>query len=188
MKLHWTWVVLVLAGPSLALGQSMGEAARKEAERREKNKKAGVKAKTYGDQELKDAPPPSQGTYNPAGDAGSDAGTAPSPSPPAIGSGEVPVVDESALRAQQETEWRKRVGEATAKRDKAKSVYEKVSTLSLAPGEFYEDDQGRVLIKDLEELRRLIAQAKARWDAAERDLENLFEQARRANVPPGWLR
>src|SRR5215510_11846692 len=146
MRLMWTFVVLGLAVPSLAVGQSMGEAARQEAERREKNKKSGVKAKAYGDEDLKSAHPPSQGTYNNGSGEATSPSASPSPEAPAAGSAEVP--DESARRAQQEAEWRKRVAEATARRDKAKAFYDKISKMSLAPGEWFEDEKGRVVVKD----------------------------------------
>jgi hypothetical protein len=141
-------LVLGLALPSLALGQSMGEAARKEAERREKNKKDGVKAKAYGDEDLKEEPPPGQGTDDPSARPGSGLS---------------------------ESEWRKRVGAARLKRDRAKAAHDLLTKVRPTPAE-------------ADDLRRWLAESKALWDAAERDLERLFEEARRARVPPAWLR
>jgi hypothetical protein len=60
--------------------------------------------------------------------------------------------------------------------------------LNLVPGYVYQDDRGRTVIGSVEELQKLTAAAKAELDAAEKAKEDLFEEARRANVPPGWLR
>jgi hypothetical protein len=171
--------VLLLCLPSLAAGQSLGEAARKEAERREKNKKAGVKAKSYTDQDL-----PASGTKPPAGAPGEPADTP--VSTPQRESSEVE--DESESRAQAEAQWRERLAELTARRDKARTLHEELSKLWLVGGERYVDDKGRVVIASLDDLRTKIARAKERWDAAEKALEDLHEEARRAGIPPGWLR
>ena len=60
--------------------------------------------------------------------------------------------------------------------------------MHLSPGEYFVDDQGKVVIRSLGHLRELIAKAKAELDAAEKGLAQLEETARRNNVPPGWLR
>lgn len=145
MELSWTFLVLGLALPSLALGQTMGEAARKEAERREKNKKDGVKAKAYGDEDLKEDPPPED---DPSARPGGGLS---------------------------ESEWRTRVAAARLKRDRAKAAYDLLAKVRPTPAE-------------ADDLRRWLAESKALWDAAERDLERLFEEARRARVPRAWLR
>jgi hypothetical protein len=44
------------------------------------------------------------------------------------------------------------------------------------------------VIGSVGELQKLTADAKAELDAAQKALEDLEEEARRANVPPGWLR
>jgi hypothetical protein len=173
-------LILGLSLPGLALGQSMGEVARKEAERREKNKKAGVKAKAYGDQDL------SSGGSRPAPSPVPSA-AAPVGAEPASASSSAPV-DESEQRRLAEASWRQRVTELTVRRDKAKAIHEELSKLSLVQGEMYVDEQNRPVITSLADLRAKLARAKADWDAAEQALERLHEEARRANVPPGWLR
>jgi hypothetical protein len=172
--------VLLTCLPSLAAGQSLGEAARKEAERREKNKKAGVKAKSYTDQDL-----PSSGAKPPTG-ADGEPTAPPDTIPPAPASSEVE--DESDSRAQAEAGWRERLADLTAQRDKAKAIHEELSKLWLVEGEQYVDDKGRVVIASLGDLRAKIARAKERWDAAEKAIADLHEEARRAGIPPGWLR
>jgi hypothetical protein len=185
MRARAAFILLCLSLPGLALGQSLGEAARKEAERREKNRKAGVKAKAYGDQDLQPGGgrPASTGTFSPPGEAASNP-----PEASAEGSGGGSGEDEADQRREDEARWRERVAEATAKRDRAKAVHEQLNQLWLVDGEQYVDGQGRTVIASLADLRARIARAKVEWDAAEAALEHLHEEARRASVPPGWLR
>jgi len=60
--------------------------------------------------------------------------------------------------------------------------------MNLVPGYEYQDGKGRTVIGSVEELQRMTAAAKAELDAAEKALADLRERARRAGVPPGWLR
>jgi hypothetical protein len=170
-----------LAGPARA--QSMAEAARKEAARREKNKKAGVKAKAYGDDELAAA------GGHPA--AGAEKGEPAAPAAEAeasVARTESGGGDDAERRQREEQSWRQRVAEATARRDDAKAFYEWLGTITLAQGDYVVNDKDRVVIKGIDDLRAKIAAAKSRWEAAEKALADLLEEARRAGVPPGWLR
>jgi hypothetical protein len=56
------------------------------------------------------------------------------------------------------------------------------------PGYEYVDDKGGPVVRTIEELRSPTAAAKARCDAAQAARDQLLEEARRARVPPGWLR
>ena len=44
------------------------------------------------------------------------------------------------------------------------------------------------MIGSVQQLQGLTARAKAALEAEEQALEALLEEARRTNVPPGWLR
>jgi hypothetical protein len=176
---HWSWLVLLLALPSLAAGQSLADVARKEAERRKKNKEAGIKAPVFTDAD------------KPRTEEGAAAKPSESPSPPTVPPAtttESSGRNEADERAQKEQMWRSRKAAAVARRDEAKRSYERLNELWLAPGETYVDDQGRTVIRDLEQLRGMIARAKAEWDAAEKAIVDLEEDARRAGALPGWLR
>ena len=72
--------------------------------------------------------------------------------------------------------------------DKTRRAHETLAGMHLVPGYQYADSSGRTVIRSVEELQGLTARAKAEREAAEQALEDLLEQARRANVPPGWLR
>jgi hypothetical protein len=44
------------------------------------------------------------------------------------------------------------------------------------------------VIHSIEDRQKLTADARAELEAAEKALADVLEEARRANVPPGWLR
>jgi hypothetical protein len=169
---------LVIAGlAASAAGESLGDAARKEAERRRRNREAGVKARAFSDA---DAPRPDP-SASPSAAPGAGV-----PVPPALETPAGP--DASDERARQEQVWRSRWAAAVARRDHAKKMYEYYKELWLAPGEYYVDDKGRKVIGSTQQLQGMVARAKADWDAAEKALGDLEDDARRAGALPGWLR
>lgn len=66
--MRWLIVAgLVLTAPSMVLGQGLGDAARKEKERRKANAEAGVKARSVDDEELKSDTGTGSGTFSTTG-------------------------------------------------------------------------------------------------------------------------
>lgn len=172
--------VLVLVLPALGLGQSLGAAAQKEKERRKKNQETGVKAKVMTDEDVaavhQDAPATA---------------ASPSPRPSLFASPQDDTRSEGGsdrVRKQQETRWRERMAQANARLERARKRYETLSQMYLAQGEYFADEKGRAVISSAEQLQRLTAQAKAELEAAQKAIDNLEDEARRAGVPPGWLR
>jgi predicted metal-dependent phosphoesterase TrpH len=84
--------------------------------------------------------------------------------------------------------WRQSVAQARARVERARRSYQTLAGLNLVPGYEYQDAKGRTVIHSVDELQRMTAEAKAELDAAEKALADLLERARRAGVPPGWLR
>ena len=189
MRLARTLLVVataLLALPPIAGAQGLGDASKKEKERRESSK--APKAKTYTQDELATLPP----VANDPGQTTSD-----STSPTAVGSAppifpsEEPgaaAASEESARRRDEAQWRARVARARANVEEARKVHETLASMNLVPGYVYQDSHGRTVIHSIEELQGLTARAKAELDAAQKALDDLLEQARRANVPPGWLR
>jgi hypothetical protein len=89
---------------------------------------------------------------------------------------------------EQEEAWRHRVAEAQAHLGEAKAHFDLLNGLSLGPGDSYVDENGKPLITSLEQLRKLIAEAKVDVDGAQKALDDILETARQQGVPPGWLR
>lgn len=172
-------LLVVLVCPSLAAGQSLAEVARKEQERRKKNKAAGVQAKVITEDQL--------------GAKGKSSGEA--TAPPAANTPEArppaPAVDddgERQVREQQEQYWRSRMAAARAEVTRHEDVLKELEKLSLVPGESYVDDSGQTVIRDLAHLREMVANAQRRLADARRAVDDLEDEARRQGALPGWLR
>jgi hypothetical protein len=171
-------VLLTLSG--LATAQSLGEAARKEKERRKQLEAAGVKSRELTDKDLRSG----KGTLanDPQIPAAGEASSAPAQASNAAKE------EENARRS--EAAWRDRVAKARARLDATRKEYEALSNRVITPGgddSGWVDEFGRIKIDPMG-IRDKIAKAKADWDAAEKALEDLLESARRQGVPPGWLR
>jgi hypothetical protein len=169
--------------PVASGAQGLGDASKKEKQRRETGKAA--PAKTYTQEQLLELPPVAN---EGAGSASEESAAAPAAPPPKLGPTPPAAGDEESARNRDEERWRVRVAAARARVDKAHQAHETLSGMNLVPGYEYVDDKGRTVIGSVKELQKLTARAKAELTAAERALEALLEEARRANVPPGWLR
>ncbi len=155
---------LASSGPA----QSLGDAAKKERERRAKQGKA--PARTYGDTDLEaqrgDAPPPKASPPSAAASA------SPSPAPTSA----PPEEDEAAVRKRQEAEWRVRFASARERvaTAEANGWYDTVETVFVSGIPV----QQRVRkFQETDELRQ-----------ARKALADLEEEFRRTGLPPGWTR
>ena len=191
MGLARVLVVAAVAGlalPPLAAAQGLGEAATKEKQRRSDGSAA--KAKTYTQDDLATLPP----VANESSTAASKpaplpaSGTVPERPPGLAADAPASADAEADQRARDEDAWRARVAEARQRVDAARRKHATLANMNLVPGYEYVDASGRTMIGSVAELQGLTASAKAELDAAEQALADLLEQARRANVPPGWLR
>ncbi len=154
-------VAVIAVQPVFA--QSLGEAARRERERRAKDAKPPAPA--YGDAELEalrgSGPPPPIPSPSPS----------PSASPPPK-----PEEDEAAVRKRQESEWRRRFADARGRVARAEEAgwHEVVETVFVSGIPV----QQRVRkFEETEALRR-----------ARQALADLEEEYRRTGLPPGWVR
>lgn len=186
--------VLLLGLPALVLGQSLGDTARKERERRERNKADGVSAREFSAEEIF-----GEEDDDAASDAVEDeeesAETAPRrrPSMPSVDLDSIASEPderetERLERSRDEAAWRAKFQQARARIDNAREQVRFLAELSLMPGESYVDTQGRSVIRSLEHLRKLVELAETELSDAEATLSALQEEARRAGVPPGWYR
>jgi hypothetical protein len=142
--------------------QSLGDVARQQREKREKDKKAGGSVQTYTDADL--------------AKHRSDA----DPLTPAVTSGSPPPTSAAArpdASQQQEDDWRRQVAFARARIDAAQRYVDSLKDEWWLPGR-----------RVTGELQRRNDDAEQQLKAAKEALERLEESARRAGVPPGWLR
>jgi hypothetical protein len=159
--------------PAPAFAQSLGEAARKEEERRQKNKEKGVQAPRFDDSKIAKTGP---------------AAPVPAASPVAAAATPDPADSESERRVKEEQLWRGRMQEARIRRDAAKKAYDDLGLIWMGPRQVLVDDEGRVLVRDLDHLRQLVADAKTNWERTEQAIRDLEDAGRRAGALPGWLR
>jgi hypothetical protein len=173
--------LVLLLFPALAFGQSLADVARQEKERRESNRERGDKAQVV------------------IGDIGGAGEDGEGPRPAAVGTTAVeapsapqeetsPRVSMDGDRAQQEMEWRRRNSEARERLTEARKRYELLSKLHLTTGSYYVDSNNEPVITSVEQLQSMVAEAQGELDSATAALSQLREDARRAGVPPGWVR
>jgi hypothetical protein len=183
-----------------AFAQSLADVARREAERR---KQISEPAKVYTDKDLKAVPPPS--SPPPATDAAAGAADAATPTgsetpatgaepatPPEAGAGAGSEDKAAAGAAKTQDQWAGEMKDLQTKLDRDRVLLEAVQNRinSLTTDFTARDDPAqRDLIaqdrqRSLDELERL------RKDIAddEQKITDLEDEARRAGVPPGWLR
>ena len=190
-------LVLLFSLPALAWGQSLGDAARRGRERREKNKTQGVASREFSeeeifgeDEETVEGDDSAEGTGE--GEAANEEQQKPRRRPRIDGGSKAhesdEPEDERSKRRRNEAEWRARFQDAKQRVATAREHVQFLQNLSLTPGERYVDAHGRTVIRSLEQLRRLVATAQLELSEAEQALSQLQEEARRAGVPPGWSR
>ena len=171
-------VVALLAVPTAGLSQGLGDASKKEKQRKTE---ATATAKTYTADDLQKLEPV----------ANEDDAKRPVESSSATTQRSTSVrrrSEEPSGRIDEEDKWRTRVADAEARVAEERAVYEHWAGLSLVPGYALVDSNKGIVAGSVEELQAETARAKARLEAAEKALEDLHERARRAGVPPGWLR
>jgi hypothetical protein len=191
MRLHipalLTMVVMGL-GSAQVHGQTLADVAKKEEERRKTTKGSG---KTYTNKDLGTPPPaPPPPPAKPA--ASIDAAAKEAEKPPDQGKDQGKDPEKEKEPAKDQAYWAGRMKELQTQLQRDQTYVDALQTRvnSLATDFVNRDDpaQRGVLAgerqKALGELERL----KKQIEATKKAIADLEEEARRANVPPGWLR
>ena len=181
--------VLAVAACATAMpasAQSLGAAAQKEAARR-KAVKGPVTVVTNEDLKVvpAPAPPPASGAPGAA-----QAAPAAAEAPAEAGA------EQEATQAPDLTKdpeyWRKRITELREQRDRNAFLMESVqSRINALTNDFYGRDDPFQRAKIGEERQKTLAELermKRDQAALDKQVADLEEEARRANIPPGWLR
>lgn len=164
------------AGVALAQTPSLAELAQKEQERRKALK--ATAAKVYSDKDLpKPATPPVASAV---------------PSTPTVVPPEPKPAEQKPDEQKDEAWWRARIAQAREAQRRAEAFAEALQSRinALATDMVNRDDPyQRAKISDdrqkaLAELQRVTNEI----EQAKKDIADIEEEARRANVPPGWLR
>ena len=186
MRLHipalLTIVALGTASVSLA-GQTLADVAKKEEERRKNVKSTG---KTYTNKDLGSLPPGTPPAAPPApasGAAATDASAAKDKDAEKPGEKE-PVKDQAY--------WSGRMKELQTQVQRDQTYVDALQTRvnSLATDFVNRDDpaQRGVLASERQKALGELDRLKKQIEAGKKAIADLEEEARRANVPPGWLR
>lgn len=171
--------VLLAAWASPVAGQSLAAVARIEEARRKQIKQAS-KVITNKDLRQSDrvAPPP---VATPAATP-----AAPAPDPAA------PPIDEAAQREQDEQAWRQKMSDARLALERSQMYSDALqSKINALWTDFTaRDDPAQRAQLELERKRALAEQerVKGEIEARKKAIDDLEEEARKAGVPPGWIR
>ncbi|HEY5908458.1 MAG TPA: hypothetical protein VIZ31_10465 [Vicinamibacteria bacterium] len=180
MKAAMAGLMAVLAGAAAAAPQSLGDAAEKEKKKREAKPSASAPAarKVFTGEDLESI----------AATRGPEAKAVPFAPGASEDAGRLPV-DESAARAAQERDWRerKRIADAELREAESRLQLAQRNRNLLGTGPTPYEDAG-AWSSVAERLDAQLNEAREARARAKEALEALEEDARRAGVPPGWLR
>ena len=175
--------LVLMAWAAVAGAQSLGDVARKEEQRRKDIRKH---AKVYTNKDL--------GQVEPA--------PAPAAAPVAAAPGEASAEDKKAdgpaaptdeeKRAADREQWRARMAQARTELDRSKMFAEALQTRanSLWADFTARDDPAQRSVIEAERKKTLaeLDRVKTEIEARTKAIADLEEEARRAGVPPGWVR
>jgi hypothetical protein len=193
MKIRTVGIILVAAitlGALPAAGQTIAEIARQEATRRKAVAAKSAKSKVYTEEDLKRFRRPSttgSGTDAAAKAAGEVAAAVGQPGP-TVAAPTPPAPDP----AKEEAAWHDRITAVRTRLDRSKLLLDALqSRVNALTNDFYsrDDPAQRALIaadrsRALAEMDRVAQDIKD----ATKEIADIEEEARRAGVPPGWLR
>jgi len=178
---HPLVIVLLAAWASPAAGQSLAAVARKEEARRKQIKQSSRVITNKDLRQVDAAPPPV--TPTPAATA--------APAPDAAAPGDKPV-DEGAAREQDEQAWRKKMADARVALERSQMYADALqSKINALWADFTaRDDPAQRAQLELERKKALVEQerVKGEIETQKKAIADLEEEARKAGVPPGWIR
>jgi len=180
-------VLMTVAVPVCA--QTLGDLAKREQERR---KTAPPAAKTYTNEDLKRLPPMAEGSSKPADKATAKAEDAAKPGDPVKPTEIKPDASKPAEPAKDERFWRSRIMAAREELRRNEVFRDALQTQinSLSADFAGRDDpfQRAKLADDRQKALAELARVNSEIDTSTKSIAEIEEEARRAGVPPGWLR
>jgi len=200
-SMMWPRVCLVacstLAAASLSLSataQSLAETARKERERREALRDSAAESRTLTERDLAAAKGrvANEGAVRESeADAGEEQAEDAHPDTPEPGREAASGTNldaEAAARKQEERAWRERASRTRQRQERAREAHLYWQrALHLGQG-WRTDENGKRTMLSLRSLQERAQRAEYELHAADEAWKKLEEDARRAFVPPGWLR
>jgi hypothetical protein len=171
--------------PALAGGQSLGEAAKKERDRRDKLRQAGVTTRTLTQEDVaatkgRLANDPNE---QPAANEGETVKKADRPVASVI-----ETAPEDAPYGTGEEYWRGRVASARARVASAQRRHDAIQAFIRLGQPAAYDENGKRVIYSIYQLKAKADAAAAELASAQNALESVLEEGRRSGALPGWLR
>ena len=171
--------------PAVAGAQALGEAAKKERERRDKLRQAGVSTKTLTQDDVAN----SKGQLaNDPNEAAATEDAPPARDPEAAASGPVSAVREPTSPTRGEDYWRGRVEAARGRLAQAQARHDAMQAVVRLGQPASYDKNGKRVMYSIHQLKVMADAAAAALAAAQKALDDTLEQARRSGALPGWLR
>jgi hypothetical protein len=174
-----------LCAASMASAQSLGDVAKREAERRKTVKAAG---KVYTNEDVQPAPAPAAPTAasgQPADTAAAPAATTPAPDQPAAAEGKP---DETRT----EPYWKKRITAARDSLSRSQTFADALQTrINALSTDFVNRDdpaQRNLVAADRQKAVDELARVKTEIAQYQKAITDIQDEARRANVPAGGVR
>jgi hypothetical protein len=184
----WCLLAVLGATPAAAQQQSLADIARKEEARRKKVKASG---KVYTNKDVK----PADGLpASPAAETATAPPAGAEPTAPAAPAGQQaePPADASDGRADDEQRWRQRMTDARGALERSRMFAEALqSRINALTRDFYARDdpaQRGVIEADRQKAIAELGRVESEIQQQIKAIADLEEEARRAGVPPGWLR
>jgi hypothetical protein len=179
----------------VAAGQSLGDVARREAERR-KAVTGPVKVYTNDNVQPASPPPPSVPDATPSPASGAAPGDPTRPAGAAAAAGQTGQAGQAAPAAKDPKAdpeyWRKSLADLRAQRDQNTFMMVAVqSRINALWTDFTaRDDPAQRAVIEADRRRALaeLERMQKEQDRIDKQIVELQEEARRANIPPGWMR
>ena len=176
-------------GVGAAAGQALGDVARREADRR-KAVKGPVAVYTNDNVRPAPAPEPRPATAPPAPGEGAPREAAAPPAGTTAPAGDAAAASKDPK--QDREYWRKRMDDLQSQRDRnafmMDAVQSRINGLWLDFTARDDPAQRAVIGSDRQRALAELERMKKDQEALDKKIADLYEEARRANVPPGWLR
>jgi hypothetical protein len=184
---HLLVIVLLAAWASPAAGQSLAAVARKEEARRKQLKQT---SRVISNKDLRPGDTTPRPLAQPPAPAPAPAADAAAPGAPGA-PGDKPV-DEAAQREQDEQAWRQKMADARLALERSQMYADALqSKINALWADFTaRDDPAQRAQIELERKRALAEQERVKGDieTQKKAIEALEDEARKAGVPPGWIR
>jgi hypothetical protein len=202
-RIGYVVLAIIGLGCTAASAQSLGQAAQNEKKKRETPAAEGKaqvgtpqEKKVYTGEDLEPyaASRPEEGEGAKSTDAPAPAvpEAPPSTSPRSRGQSPMGISDDSEERAAQERSWRSRAKAAqaavTAAERELKNAESQRGLLGPGPLPATSGQDPLVWAQKANESDARLTRARAGLEAAKKNLEQFEEEARRAGIPPGWIR